>query len=79
MVDAFRMKYIMFHHSSLNRRGVAILVRNNLNFQLLEEIKDAQENALLLRCTINNVEVLVGSVSGPNINDFTMYEFLGDV
>ncbi len=47
--DAFRLKYKMYCHSSLNRRGVAILIRNDLDFQVLEESRDLQENVLLLR------------------------------
>jgi len=76
IVDAFRMKYIMYYHSSLNRRGVAILVKNNLDFQVLEEIRDLQENALLLRVLIKNVECVIGSVYGPNTNELSFYDFL---
>jgi exonuclease III len=79
IVDAFRMKYMMFYHSSLNRRGVAILVKNNLDFQVLEEFKDLQENALLLRVLIKNVECVIGSVYGPNTNDLSFYDFLQEI
>ncbi len=34
IIDAFRNKYRMFHHSTLNRRGVAVLIRNELDIQV---------------------------------------------
>jgi hypothetical protein len=61
-MDAFRLKYKMFYHSSLNRRGVAILIKNELDFQVLEEVRDAQENALLLRATICDNVMVIGTV-----------------
>ncbi len=37
IMDAFRLRYRMIHHSSLNRRGVAVLIRNDLDLQVQEE------------------------------------------
>jgi exonuclease III len=66
----------MYCHSSLNRRGVAILVRNDLDLQVLEEVRDLQENVLLMRVQLCNSVVLIGSVYGPNTNEFSFFDFL---
>jgi exonuclease III len=76
--DAFRLKYRMIHHSSLNRRGVAVLIRNDLDLQVLEEFRDTQENALLLRVVLRDLNMIISSVYGPNTNEFAMFDFLQD-
>ncbi len=55
---------------------MAILVRNNLNFTVQEEYRDTQENVLILKGVLNGSAILVGTVYGPNNNDFTVFEFL---
>jgi exonuclease III len=62
IIDAFRTKYRMYYHSSTNRRGVAVLIRNELDFQVLDEMRDTQENALLLRVTIRDEQLILGAV-----------------
>ncbi len=76
IMEAFRLKYKMYYHSSLNRRGVAVLIKNELDFQVLEEARDAQENALLMRVTICDNVMVIGTLYGPNTNEFAMYDFL---
>lgn len=74
--DAFRMSYKMHHNSTLNRRGVVILFRNSLQYNVIEEVRDNQENILCMRITVNGRELCVGAVYGPNINDLTFFDFL---
>jgi len=78
IVDAFRAKYRMYYHSSTNWRGVAVLIRNDLDIQVLDDMRDTQENALLLRVTIRDEQLIIGSVYGPNTNEFALFEFLQD-
>jgi exonuclease III len=78
IIDAFRLRYRMIHHSSLNRRGVAVLIRNDLDLQVQEEFRDTQENALLLRVVLRGMDMIIGSVYGPNTNEFAMFDFLQD-
>jgi exonuclease III len=67
----------MQFNSSSNSRGVAVLFRNSLEFEILERAADPQENALLLKLKIKGKELIVGSVYGPNDNDFeNFFEFL---
>ena len=46
--DLFRLKYRFYHHSTQAKRGVAILIRNDLDFTLTQVIKDGEENCILL-------------------------------
>jgi hypothetical protein len=55
---------------------VAVLIRNELDIQVLEEMRDNQENALLMRVTIRDEQLLIGAVYGPNTNEFAVYDFL---
>ena len=77
--DAFRLSYKMIHNSSLNRRGVAVLFKNNLQYDILEEVRDNQENILGLRLQINNRELCICAVYGPNTNDMSFYDFLDNL
>ena len=76
MEDAFRLNYKLIHNSTQSRRGVAILLRNDLAVEVLEEVRDNQENILLLKVRIDNADLLIGAIYGPNTNDFTFFNFL---
>jgi exonuclease III len=58
------------------RRGVAILIKNEIDFVLIEKIVDSDENILILKCKINNYEFLLGSVYGPNKDTKEFFEDL---
>jgi exonuclease III len=58
----------MHFNSSTNSRGVAVLIRNNLEHEILECAADPQENALLLKMKIKGKELILGTVYGPNDN-----------
>ncbi len=73
IIDSFRLKYHFYYNSSMNKRGVAVLIRNGIYFSVLEEVRDAQENALLLKIILQGREVMIGSIYGPNTNDLTLF------
>ena len=52
--------------SSRNKRGVGILIKNDLVF--LEEAREAdpEDNFLLLRATVKGSSIIIGSIYGPN-------------
>jgi hypothetical protein len=58
----------MYANSTRNSRGVAVLINNNIHHEVLETITDPQENYLLLRLVIRDVELIIGSVYGPNLD-----------
>jgi exonuclease III len=69
VMDQFRLHYRMFANSTLSRRGVAILIKNNLDFTMVNQYKDTDQNILLLKCKINGTELILGSVYGPNTDN----------
>ena len=56
-------------HKSGRRRGVAILLSNKLNFQLLSQIKDKEGRYILLKGKIDNKEVTLFNVYMPPGHD----------
>jgi exonuclease III len=62
-------KYEFFFNSSKNKRGVGILVKKNIQFDILGRRDSEDENILLLRLRIRNSEVIFISVYGPNSVD----------
>ena len=58
--------FTFLHHSSMNKRGVGILINNNIDFSVLEREEDPEENFLLLRITLRGHQAILGSVYGPN-------------
>jgi exonuclease III len=62
-------KYDFFFNSSMNKRGVGILLKKNKNFVILEQLNSEDENAILLRTTLGGTEVILISIYGPNSND----------
>jgi len=66
--------YELILNSTKSSRGVAILVSRKLNFEILNEFKDTDENILCLKCKINGLEILLFSVYGPNNNDLGFFD-----
>jgi len=67
--DSKNKSYYFAHNSSKNSRGTAILIGHNLDFQILDEIRDPNENFLLLKVKIGEQSIVLGSIYGPNGTD----------
>jgi hypothetical protein len=50
----------------MSKRGVAILIKNELDFELIESRADINENILVLFCKVKGKEFVLGSIYGPN-------------
>jgi exonuclease III len=59
----------MIANSTKNKRGVAIAIRKGFDVDISYLHKDKAENYLLLECKIEETDMLVGVVYGPNKND----------
>ncbi len=68
--------YKMIHNSRKNCRGVAILYKNNLNFQIVQEERDEEENFLLVKVVIHEKTVILGAIYGPNNTDAGFFDRL---
>ena len=58
--------YSFFSHSSRSKRGVGILIKNNLLFTEEARETDPDDNFLLIRGSIKGNTLIIGSVYGPN-------------
>jgi len=76
IVDIFRTDYRLFYNSSKAKRGVGILVKNSINITIINTFQDAEENILLLHCTLNNNEIVLGAIYGPNDNNMDFFRDL---
>jgi exonuclease III len=77
--DCSIKKYELFSNSTMNSRGVAVLVSTEKKFSVTNVYRDNDENYLILDCIINDVRYGVGSVYGPNNTSRNFYNGLTTV
>jgi exonuclease III len=58
--------YKLLYNSSMNKRGVGILIKNDLLFLESAREADDEENFLLVKSEIKGRTLIIGSVYGPN-------------
>jgi exonuclease III len=72
-----KTSYNLYANSTRGDRGVCIAISRDRNVEVLEEIRESVfENYILLRCRIDQKEILIGSVYGPNTNNVQFYRDL---
>jgi len=69
LLSATRTQYKFIYNSSKNKRGVGILINSNLDFNLINDHQDVDENILGLFCTVAGVNLLLISIYGPNVDN----------
>jgi len=69
-------QYKFIYNSSMAKRGVGILISNQLSFDLIEDFHDTDENILGLHCKVNGTELLMISIYGPNNDNLSFFENL---
>lgn len=57
---------IYFSHGKSNARGVCILIRNGLNFEIEKEVSDNNGRFILLKATLEGEKVFIVNVYAPN-------------
>jgi len=67
--DKLKVWYTVIFNSTKNSRGVAILINRRLRHEILETVRDPQENILLVKARINDTDIVLGSVYGPNVDN----------
>ena len=65
----FNQQYKSIFHSSISRRGVGILFRNDLDIEIMDSFRDTDENILIIKCNLAGERLILGSVYGPNTDD----------
>jgi exonuclease III len=61
--------YTFYTNSTKSKRGVGILISKKIQYDVLNEFKDAAGNILCIKIRICNTDLLLVSVYGPNTND----------
>jgi exonuclease III len=74
--DCSIKKYDLFYNSTMNSRGVAVLVSKDLDIHINNDFRDNEENFLVLDCTINGIKYGIGAVYGPNNTSRVFYNGL---
>ena len=67
--DKLKLWYDVHHNSSKNNRGVAVLFSKQVQYEIVSSATDPQENILMLRIKIRNVEFVIGAIYGPNLDN----------
>jgi len=57
LFDKIRLNYRAYTNSKSRGRGVAVLISNQVEHEVLEQAVDPQENLILLKCKINGTEM----------------------
>jgi exonuclease III len=68
--------YTFLHQSVKNSRGVGILIKKALMFDLLDSAGDPGDNFLVVKARINTKTVILVSIYGPNNRDIDFFSRL---
>jgi hypothetical protein len=72
-----KTSYNLYSNSTRGDRGVCIAISRSRNVEVIEEVKETvYENYLLLKCKIDQKDILIGAVYGPNTNNVVFYRDL---
>jgi len=77
LIKKFRLRgYDFIHNSKSNSRGVAILIKKNLLWEIHRKVDDPGDNYLILSITVSDRKFTLGAIYGPNNNDLNFYDEL---
>jgi exonuclease III len=68
--------YHAIFNSTKNKRGVGILIHNNVAFSAEETVRDPEENYILVRLRIHEEVFIIGAVYGPNVTNENFFRNL---
>ena len=71
--------YTLYHHSTGQGRGVAILAAITLGITVINTWKDQHENALIMDIEYSGRTYTIGAIYGPNNTSREFFRFLGEV
>lgn len=64
---------VIFSHGTNNSRGVAVFFRKDLDYQILRVVKDAQGRFLIISLMVQDRNILLCNLYGPNYDDPSFY------
>jgi exonuclease III len=70
--------YTLYHNSTKNSRGTAMLISNKLSYNLEDTFSDADCNIFMAKVSFGCVTVTLGSIYGPNQDDENFFQTIKD-
>jgi exonuclease III len=74
--DCKLCSYSVRFNSNSNSRGVAILIKNALQYSIIKEYRDDSENVYIIDTEINGIRYGIGAIYGPNNTSREFYRFI---
>ena len=69
----------VFLNSETSNRGTGILIKNKLNYTIINKECDLGGNFILIKIKLENKTLIIASIYGPNINEnIGVYEELSN-
>ncbi len=59
-------RYNLHINANLDNRGTAILIKSSINYEVIDQFRDIENNYILILIKIDAKEYLLGSIYGPN-------------
>jgi exonuclease III len=72
-------KYSCFFNSSKNKRGIGILIKYDLDYEIIETRRSEDENIILLHIRIAGSELCLISIYGPNSVDMGFFNTINNL
>ena len=63
-------------HGTNKSRGLAILLKNNLNYNLIKTYQDPHGRFLFLEIKVKNSCLTIANIYGPNVDDFDFFRYM---
>ena len=64
---------IVFSHGTSNSRGVCILFKNDINFEIHRKISDSEGRYIVLDITIEQTRLTLANIYGPNNDNLDFF------
>jgi hypothetical protein len=77
-MSAFHDIEKIHHNSTSNSRGTATLISSKFRQTIVDCFSDRNGNILLLKLAVGNITLTLGSIYGPNNDDFEFFVIIDD-
>jgi exonuclease III len=75
----FQRGYEIKHKSEKASRGVGILWKRGLGVNVVSQYSDSKDNFLFLKIKLRGVQILLGSIYGPNKNENEFFDKINEI
>jgi exonuclease III len=75
----FQRGYEIKHKSEKASHGVGILWKRGLGVNVVSQYSDSKDNFLFLKIELSGVQLLLGSIYGPNKNEIEFFDKINEI